>query len=152
MKQSHLRALFRAALSSLLVCVPVQGTLYASSEVADLENVEWTLTELDGAAIAATSRGSPTLKLASKDRRASGFAGCNRYTGGYELSGAHLRFGAIAATRMACPDPTPETALLKALQDTVSWKVDGRTLELADSTRTVRTRWTVRSVETGDKS
>jgi putative lipoprotein len=119
--------------------------------MADLENVQWTLTELDGAAITPVSRSAPTLKFASKDRRVSGFAGCNRFTGGYELNGANLRFGNLAVTRMACAEPTPEAALLKALADTVSWKVDGRTLELSDQT-SVRARWTVTSVEAGDKS
>jgi heat shock protein HslJ len=151
MKQSHLRPILWAALSSLLTCVPYQGALYASSEMADLENVQWTLTELDGAAITLASGRAPTLKLASKDRRASGFAGCNRFTGGYELDGASLRFGNLAVTRMACAEPTPEAAVLKALGDTVSWKVDGRRLELSDAT-TVRARWTVTSVEAGDKS
>ena len=147
MKHTHLRPMLWAALYSLL-CVP-GGALNASSEMAAVEDVEWTLTEIDGAAVTPTSRGAPTLKLASKERRASGFAGCNRLTGGYELNGANLRFGNLAVTRMACAEPTPEAAVLKALQDTVSWKVDGRTLELSDAT-TVRARWTVTSVESGD--
>jgi META domain len=50
---------------------------------------------------------------------------------------------------MACPDPTPETALLKALGDTASWRVAGRTLELSDASPAVRTRWTVTAVESG---
>jgi heat shock protein HslJ len=32
----------------------------------------------------------------------SGHSGCNRYAGPYELSGGHLRFGPLAATKMAC--------------------------------------------------
>jgi heat shock protein HslJ len=147
MKHTHLRPILWAALSSLLTCVP-GGALNASSEMAAVEDVEWTLTEIDGAAVTPPSRGAPTLKLASKERRASGFAGCNRFTGGYELNGANLRFGNLAVTRMACAEPTPEAAVLKALQGTVSWKVDGRTLELSDAT-TVRARWTVTSVESG---
>jgi heat shock protein HslJ len=97
-----------------------------------------------------TSRPAPTLKLSSKEHRASGFAGCNRFTGGYELVGDKLRFNALATTRMACPDPTPEAAVLKALGDTASWKVDGRTLELSDATATVRSRWSVTIVEAGE--
>ena len=151
MRPTYLPAILCMALSSLLACVPEQDAVNASSDLSDLENVEWTLTELEGAAIAATSRPAPTLKLASKDRRASGFAGCNQYTGGYELVGERLRFNAIATTRMACPDPTPEAALLKALGDTASWKVAGRTLELSDATPTVRSRWTVTAIESGDK-
>lgn len=152
MRPPHLRALFWVALSSLLACVPGRGALNASSELAELENVEWTLIELDRAAIAATSRPAPTLKLSSKERRVSGFAGCNRYTGGYELKADQVTFSAIATTRMACPEPTPEASLLKALGDTASWKVVGRTLELSDATPTVRSRWSVTAIESGDKS
>ncbi|MDR5738815.1 MULTISPECIES: META domain-containing protein [unclassified Caballeronia] len=36
-------------------------------------------------------------------RRASGFSGCNRYTGAYDLKDGKLSFGPLAATRMACP-------------------------------------------------
>jgi heat shock protein HslJ len=146
----YLPAIVGMALTSILACVPEQGAVNASSGLSDLENVEWTLTELDGAPLQATSRPAPTLKLSAKDRRASGFAGCNRFTGGYELVDERVRFNALAATRMACPDPTPETALLKALADTASWKVTGRTLELADATAAVRSRWTVTAVESGD--
>ena len=141
MRPLHLRTTPWVALL-LLACAPERGALNASSEVSDVENVEWTLTELDGAAIALGSRAAPTLKLSSKERRASGFAGCNRYSGSYELIGARLRFGALAATRMACPESTPETALLKALAEISSWKLEGRTLELSDDTQAVRTRWT----------
>lgn len=150
MRQTHLRATPWVALL-LLACAPERGSLNASSEMSDVENVEWTLTELDGATVAPASGRAPTLKLSSKERRASGFAGCNRYSGSYELSGAQLRFGALAATRMACAEPTPETALLKALQETSSWKLEGRTLELSDATAAVRTRWTVTAVESGEK-
>jgi len=119
----------------------------AGADTSELENVEWKLVELDGAAIPATSRGVPTFKLSSKENRAHGFAGCNRFVGGYELDGATLRFTGLASTRMACLEPTPEAALLKALEDTASWKVEGQTLELSDASRSLRTRWTVTMIE-----
>jgi heat shock protein HslJ len=149
MKPPYLPAILGVALTSLLACVPEQGVVNASSDLSDLENVEWKLTELDGAPLAATQRPAPTLKLSSKERQASGFAGCNRFTGGYELVGEQLRFNALATTRMACPDPTPEAALLKALDQTASWRVAGRTLELSDATPMVRSRWTVTAIESG---
>jgi heat shock protein HslJ len=45
-----------------------------------------------------------TLVLSTESgvRRASGFAGCNRYTGTYMLKDGKLSFGPLAATRMAC--------------------------------------------------
>jgi heat shock protein HslJ len=43
-----------------------------------------------------------TLSTASGQRRASGFSGCNRYTGTYMLRDGKLSFGPLASTRMAC--------------------------------------------------
>jgi heat shock protein HslJ len=42
------------------------------------------------------------LSTASGQRRASGFSGCNRYTGTYMLRDGKLSFGPLASTRMAC--------------------------------------------------
>ena len=117
---------------------------------ATLENVQWTLLQLDGEGIKTNARGVPTLSLASKDRRMSGFAGCNRMMSGYELDGEALKFSAMATTRMACIDVTPEELLLRALGATTRWKVTGNTLELFDASGAVRTRWTVTMIESGD--
>jgi heat shock protein HslJ len=46
-----------------------------------------------------------TLSTANGQRHASGFAGCNRYTGTYMLRDGKLSFGPLAATRMACATP-----------------------------------------------
>jgi heat shock protein HslJ len=45
-----------------------------------------------------------TLVLSTEtgQRRASGFSGCNRYTGTYQLTDGKLGFGPLAGTRMAC--------------------------------------------------
>lgn len=42
------------------------------------------------------------LSTANGQRRASGFSGCNRYTGTYMLKDGLLSFGPLAGTRMAC--------------------------------------------------
>ncbi|KAF1027979.1 MAG: hypothetical protein GAK40_00985 [Burkholderia plantarii] len=49
--------------------------------------------------------GAIELTLSSADgvRRASGFSGCNRYTGTYSIKNGVLGFGPLAGTRMACP-------------------------------------------------
>ena len=49
---------------------------------------------------------------------ASGYSGCNRFTGPYEKLVSGMRFGSLATTRMAC-DPARmelETAFLEALK------------------------------------
>jgi heat shock protein HslJ len=42
------------------------------------------------------------LSAATGQRRASGFSGCNRYSGTYTLKNGLLSFGPLASTRMAC--------------------------------------------------
>lgn len=70
---------------------------------------DWTLVTLTGtASIEGLDGKQPTLSFG--DGRASGFAGCNRFNGGYTLapgelsaaSVAGLHFGALASTMMAC--------------------------------------------------
>jgi heat shock protein HslJ len=48
-----------------------------------------------------------TLKLSTDkgQRHASGFSGCNRFMGPYELKDGKLSFGALVSTRMACMTP-----------------------------------------------
>lgn len=151
MTRLHLVFALTPAVMSLLACAP-ERTMSENAGVAELENVEWMLIEVDGTAAPATERKAPTLTLSSKDHRAHGFAGCNRFTGGYELNGDKLRFTALATTRMACAEPTREPALLKALEDTASWRIEGRTLELLDASSSVRARWTVTAIEKGGQS
>jgi heat shock protein HslJ len=87
-----------------------------------LDNTQWQLAEwkkadgslrsVPGAAdAAAASSAAPSqdarpitldLSTASGQRRASGFSGCNRYTGSYMLKDGLLSFGPLAGTRMAC--------------------------------------------------
>lgn len=59
------------------------------------------------------------LQLSTADgvRRASGFAGCNRYTGTYMVKNGLLSFGPLAGTRRACAGPAGrlEPAYLDAL-------------------------------------
>jgi heat shock protein HslJ/uncharacterized membrane protein len=44
-----------------------------------------------------------------KEGRVSGRSGCNRFNGGYTLTGEGLSFGPLRVTRMACPEPQMET-------------------------------------------
>lgn len=61
----------------------------------------WRLVSLEGLASVQGAGGrAPTLTLAGT--QASGFGGCNRYTGGVTVDGTSMRFGAVASTRMAC--------------------------------------------------
>jgi len=99
-----------------------------------LQETEWTLVELDGAPVQAGSdRTAPTLQLSTADQRASGFAGCNRMTGGYESTGEALRFGAVVTTRMHCEATMElEQRYLAAIEATRRYRLAGGMLELID--------------------
>jgi heat shock protein HslJ len=45
------------------------------------------------------------FSTATGQRRVTGFAGCNRYTGSYTLKDGSLSFGPLASTRKACQAP-----------------------------------------------
>ena len=98
-----------------------------------LTGVEWRVRELSGHAIAPSlNRQQPFIFLDSEKKQASGYAGCNRFFGGYELEGEALTFGPIAATKRACPDleEAVETEFLKVLDSTRRWRIVDGTLEL----------------------
>lgn len=66
---------------------------------------DWELVTLGGRSDPRGAEGRRvTLRLEAAARRAGGFAGCNRYGGGFRLAGDSLSFEAMVATRMACAD------------------------------------------------
>jgi heat shock protein HslJ len=73
--------------------------------------------------------------------RASGSAGCNRYTAAYSASDSDLRFSPTASTRMFCADPPgvmeQEAAFLAALVETVTFRLADDSLQLLDTSGTV---------------
>lgn len=92
-----------------------------------LEGTAWTL----ASGVETTADAVPTLTLA--DGQASGFAGCNTYTGSYELDGDSITFGPLASTKMACEEAkmATENAYLPALQSADAWAIDGDELVLS---------------------
>ena len=77
---------------------------------------------------------SLTLSLGA-DGQATGFSGCNRFTGGYKSDGrSTLQFGDLAATARACVGPgmAIESAYLKALGSVKRMQIVGSKLELLD--------------------
>jgi heat shock protein HslJ len=93
----------------------------------------WTLVSVGERSDLIGSEGRPpTLRLDAATARASGFAGCNRFTATYVLDGDRLTFGPIASTRRACPDGMDvERSFVAALADVTTYQVAGTTLTLA---------------------
>jgi heat shock protein HslJ len=67
----------------------------------------------------------PSIKLDPEQKKVTGYTGCNNFFGTYDLSGSALKFGPLAATRRACPEPasTVETKYLEALAGVRVWKI-----------------------------
>lgn len=84
----------------------------------------WELKELNGTKINEDKRALTYLLFSpGQVSQVSGRGGCNRLTGTFELSGTReFKFGAIASTKMACPEMEQETVFLKALAEVNQWK------------------------------
>jgi heat shock protein HslJ len=105
-----------------------------SVQAANLEDTTWALLDLNGKTITVELNDkAPYLALNSKKASAYGFGGCNRFFGAYETSGQSLSFGAMGATRMACPDGMDqEQEFLSALNATKRYEIHGSKLLLFD--------------------
>lgn len=63
---------------------------------------EWVIEDIAGGGIIDRSR--VTVAFDPEERRVFGQASCNRYTGGFVLTGEGLSFGNVASTMMACAE------------------------------------------------
>jgi putative lipoprotein len=102
-----------------------------------LEGTVWVLQTLAGEPAPAGAGGKAVdLQFLADDKRAAGFSGCNRYTGGYDFEGvaehgSPLKLGPIAGTMMACPDGADlERNYLQALGRVTAFRMEGDTLSL----------------------
>jgi heat shock protein HslJ len=107
----------------------------------DLLDVVWRLTGMigDSEAFIPVLGDVVITALFDDQDRVSGGSGCNRYTGPATFSGAGLRIGAVAGTRMMCSDPlvmAQESRYLGLLARVGSYRTtlgaNGRTAELFD--------------------
>ena len=113
-----------------------------------IEGIEWSLQKIHGQPAHAGERGRQTLKLEAAKKQALGYAGVNRFFGGYQLNGDKLKLGPLAGTMMAGPekDMNAETAYHAALADVTNWRVTEGALELLKD-KTVVLRFTAAKAE-----
>lgn len=98
-----------------------------------LGNTRWRPIRIgDRPVIVSDGRQEPWIELDPRSMRVTGSGGCNRITGRYESGDGGLRFGPLISTKMACVSMETETAFLRALGETRSYRVRGRTLDLLD--------------------
>lgn len=107
--------------------------LLKQAATASVTETYWKLTELMGQAIPALKEGQKEVHIILKkqDTRITGFAGCNRISGGYELKeGNRIKFTGLISTLMACADMKTEQELLKLLPQVDNYSLNGDKLTL----------------------
>jgi heat shock protein HslJ len=120
------------------------GTMFGSKAALALVGTSWTTTGIiDGkGGVAGLIAGSRLTLHFGTDGTLSGSAGCNNYTGRFEITGNQVRFpGPFASTRKMCVTPgvmDQEQAFLKALSASTTGHIDGRKLELRDAGGTLQ--------------
>ena len=106
-----------------------------TAQTLALAATSWLVTGINNGKSAVVSvHTDSTITIAfTAERRASGSAGCNRYTADYSSAGSHLRFSAPAATRKFCAEAglmDQERRFMNALAAVYSMHLEGDRLEL----------------------
>lgn len=121
----------RTTLSGLaLASALVAAACASSAPEAPLSGTRWQAQSIEGAPVAYRT---PTIEFAGD--RISGTGGCNRFFGGYTISGDRISFGGVGATEMAC-EPVimaQEAAFHTALNSAQTYRREGETLVLTSS-------------------
>jgi heat shock protein HslJ len=127
---THWKIFATMALASALLGAAVPTP---SCRPLHLSGEHWVLETLDGAWSALPSEGKPpALTFDAKEKRVTGFTGCNNLAGSYVQNGAALKFSPLATTRMACALPLGglESNLLRALEQTTAFHIGCSRLQL----------------------
>lgn len=113
-------------MKKVFVSICVAGAALAMSSCRSVEkavpvssiNGEWNIIEVNGSKVApGESRTLPFIAFDTATGRVSGNSGCNRMMGTFDVNAkpGSLELGAMASTRMMCPDMTTEKNVLSAL-------------------------------------
>lgn len=103
-----------------------------------LENTPWTLVSLvDVNDMASTAGLAAGFVLQSAGHRLSGFGGCSRLVGSYELSADTIKLAPSGTTMLGCPRELMDRqqAFVSALAMTTGYRVSGNALELRNGER-----------------
>ena len=103
----------------------------------------WLAEDINGGGV--IDRLQTTLEI-TPEGRATGFGGCNAFTGSVTITGAAVAFGPLASTRKACPPAVmdQESKFHQVLAAAKGWRIDEqqRKLMLTDAAGKVVARLT----------
>ena len=96
----------------------------------------WATTHLNGKVLDISAT-RPNMEINLSTMKVLGIGMCNQYFGKIEsYTRSTIKFGTIAGTEMMCPEIHKERAFLKALSETVTFKIKGQILFLYNSSNT----------------
>jgi len=127
--------LIAAAVLGVAGCAGIESAP-ASGRPVPLEKTHWRLLEVEGVPVsAAADQRDAHIVFDAEKMRVTGYSGVNSFFGGYDTSGGGLRMSHMASTRRAGPPELMhlESAFLRALSATRSYRITGDRLELRDS-------------------
>jgi len=112
-----------------------KATAVYRAQPTQLAGTEWAASGINNGkgGVVSLVAGTAVNLTFGADGRASGSAGCNRYTASYESARDTLKFGTAAATRMMCATAgvmDQEQAFLNALGKVATFRMEGDRLEL----------------------
>ena len=124
-------------MKKVFVSICVAGAALAMSSCRSVEkavpvssiNGEWNIIEVNGSKVApGESRTLPFIAFDTATGRVSGNSGCNRMMGTFDVNAkpGSLELGAMASTRMMCPDMATEKNVLSALAQVKGYKKAGK--------------------------
>lgn len=123
---------------------PECGPMFESKPLA---GTSWVVVQLGGQELGDEAGRRPSLQFDAEKESVSGFTGCNRLVGGYEVDDNALTLGELAATRMACVGggAVLEAAFTDALKGVTHYAIVGDQLELYDAEGTLLVRFAAES-------
>jgi heat shock protein HslJ len=113
--------------------------IFAPSAPAGLPGTSWKVTMYNNGnqAVVSLLTGTDITLNFGTDGQASGNAGCNNYTGGYQAGGKALKVGPLVSTQKACDTPAgvmeQEQQYVAALQSAATFEIAGDTLTIRDA-------------------
>jgi heat shock protein HslJ len=102
-----------------------------------LERPTWKLTSLASETGMNNTLPDTTITATFENGNVTGFSGCNRYFGSYQLNKTQIKIGPIGSTLMYCTDPdgvmAQETSYHLLLLNVTSYAISNDKLTLSDS-------------------
>lgn len=124
-------------MKKMFVSLCMAATVMGVSSCASIRNAatlstldgEWNIIEINGTAVVpASGQEFPFIGFDTKNGRVYGHSGCNRMMGTIDVNAkpGTLSLGALAGTRMMCPDMTLEKNVFSALAQVKKYKRLGK--------------------------